>query len=64
MAGEGPFVVVLLLAIVSPFVRWAVIDRETDRTEVMDRQRAERSARSDTHEGNTGRGRDAGGWDE
>ncbi|MFB6179951.1 MAG: hypothetical protein ABEI77_09540 [Halorientalis sp.] len=57
MTGAG-FAVVVLLALVSPFVLWLLIDSETDRTEVMDRASAERTVRTDSYEGKSGDSRD------
>ena len=54
MAEAALLLVFLAVAVAGPVVLWYLTESETDRTEVMDRQAAEDSARSDD-------GRD-GGW--
>ncbi|WP_193767666.1 hypothetical protein [Halorientalis pallida] len=48
MVVSGFFVVFLLLAIGAPVLLWLLIESETDDPDVMDRQRAEASARADS----------------
>jgi hypothetical protein len=60
VAGEA-FVVLLVLAFAvgAPVVLWLLVESETDRTEVTDRQTAERLARSDSRDdGGSDPGRD------
>lgn len=60
MAEGVVFVLVLLLALGGPLVLYALIQSETDDVPVMDREAAERAARSDS-----GNGPDADArWDE
>ncbi|WP_335999781.1 hypothetical protein [Halorientalis halophila] len=47
-AGSGVVLLVLAFALVAPVALWLLIESETDDTDVMDRRRAEDSARADS----------------
>lgn len=44
------FVLILLVAVVAPFILYVFIQAEHDQRETMDRQEAEQSARRDTRD--------------
>ena len=51
VAGEALVVLlVLAFAVGAPVVLWLLVESETDRTEVTDRETAERLARSDSRD--------------